>query len=248
MIIASFQHYELSHILAFAMTVVIAILMVRFMRSDAPEKVKTRVRYIFGGLLIFAVSMDTVLTFLRWGSGDLGWSIFWNSALPLYLCDVASIVAAVALFTKDYKFVEVAYLWGLAGTAQGLITPTLAYDWNTLEYYNFFLQHGGVPIAAVTLVWGIGIVPRKGAFKRIIIWSWAYMAIVISINFLIKQNYGFLSGKPDTPTMLDYLGPYPYYLISLQAIAFSFYYVLLKVAPKQEQAQKGDDCFQSPPA
>jgi len=234
MIIASFQHYGVSHILALAVTVAGAILMVRFMRSDAPEMVKTRVRYIFGGLLIFAVSMDTVLTFLRWGSEDLGWKIFWNSALPLYLCDVVSIVAALALFTRNYKLAEVAYLWGLAGTVQGLLTPTLSYDWDTLEYYNFFLQHGGVPIAAVTLVWGMGIVPRKGAFKRILIWSWAYMAVVIAINLLIKENYGFLSGKPDFPTMFDYMGAYPYYLITLQVIAFTFYYILLKVAPKPE--------------
>ncbi|MFT5906052.1 MAG: putative integral membrane protein (TIGR02206 family) [Cryomorphaceae bacterium] len=236
MIIANFQLYGISHITALAVTLTGAILMVRFMRSSVAETVKTRVRYGFGAVLIFVVMMDPVLTFLRWGSGDRGWEIFWNYALPLYLCDVVSIVAALALITKNYKLAEVAYLWGLAGTVQGLLTPTLAYDWDTLDYYNFFLQHSGVPIAAVTLVWGMGIVPRKGAFKRILIWSWAYMAVVIGINLLIKQNYGFLSGKPDFPTMFDYMGPYPYYLITLQALAFTFYYILLKVAPKHELA------------
>jgi hypothetical integral membrane protein (TIGR02206 family) len=234
MTIASFQHYGISHLLALAITVVAAVIMVRFMRSDVLEKVKTRVRYIFGSLLIIVVLMDPVLTFLRYGVNDTGWHIFWNSSLPLYLCDVVSIVAALALFTRNYKLAEVAYLWGLAGTTQGLLTPTLAYDWDTLEYYSFFLQHSGVPIAAITLVWGMGIVPRKGAFRRIIIWSWAYMALVIGLNFLMKQNYGFLSGKPDFSTMFDYMGPYPYYLLTLQAIAFTLYYILLKVAPKSE--------------
>ncbi len=233
MILATFQHFGASHILALAVTLVAAYLMVRFMRSDALEKLKTRVRYLFAGLLIFAVSMDPVLTFLRFGTGETGWLVFWNSSLPLYLCDVVSIVAALALITKNYKLAEVAYLWGLAGTTQGLLTPTLAYDWNTLDYYNFFLQHSGVPIAAVTLVWGMGIIPRKGAFKRIIIWSWLYMATVIAINFMIKQNYGFLSGKPAFDTMFDYMGPYPYYLLTLQAIAFTMYFILLKIAPTQ---------------
>ncbi len=234
MTIAQFQHYGFSHLIALFATVMGAVYMVRFMRSDAQEKLKTRVRYVFGGVLIFVVVMDPVLTFLRWGLGDLGWEIFWNSALPLYLCDIVSVVAAVALFTKNYKFAELAYLWGLAGTTQGLLTPTLSYDWDTLEYYNFFLQHSGVPIAAITLVWGMGIVPREGAFKRIILWSWVYMAVVIGINFLIKQNYGFLSRKPDFDTMFDYMGDYPYYLITLQVIAFTFYYLLLKVAPKPQ--------------
>lgn len=234
MIIAQFQHYGVSHILALIATVIGAVMMVRFMRSEASEKLKTRVRFVFGGLLIFVVAMDPVLTFMRWGFGDQGWEIFWNSALPLYLCDVVSIVAAFALFTKNFKLAEIAYLWGLAGTSQGLLTPTLSYDWNTLEYYNFFLQHSGVPIAAVTLVWGMGIVPRKGAFKRIILWSWVYMAVIMSINFFINQNYGFLSGKPDFDTMFDYMGDYPYYLITLQAIAFTFYFILLKMAPKSQ--------------
>jgi len=227
-----FIHFGLSHIIALALIVIVSYLMVRFMQSDVAEKQKSTVRVGLGCALIFAVLMDPPLTFHRWGTGDLGWEIFWNSALPFYLCDVVSIVAAVALFTKNRQLTEVAYLWGLAGTTQGLITPTLSYDWNTLEYYNFFLQHGGVPVAAVTLVWGMRIYPAKGAFKRIVIWSWAYMASVISINFLLSQNYGFLNGKPGFDTMFDYMGPYPYYLLTLQAIAFSMYWILLKIAPK----------------
>jgi len=230
-----FIHFGVSHLVALGAIVVVSFLMIRFMRSDAPEKQKKVVRVTLGCLLIFAVLMDPPLTFLRWGSEDLGWEIFWNSALPFYLCDVVSIVAAFALFTKSKYLTEVAYLWGLAGTTQGLITPTLAYDWNTLEYYNFFLQHGGVPVAAVTLVWGMRIYPAKGAFKRIVIWSWSYMATVIGINFLMKQNYGFLNGKPSFDTMFDYMGPYPYYLLTLQAIAFTMYWILLRIAPKEKE-------------
>lgn len=63
MTIASFQHYGISHLLALAITVVAAVIMVRFMRSDVLEKVKTRVRYIFGSLLIIVVLMDPVRLF-----------------------------------------------------------------------------------------------------------------------------------------------------------------------------------------
>ena len=120
MVIAQFQHFGLSHIVALVVTVVGALGLVRLMRSGVSEEVKTRVRYGLGVLLIFAVLMDPVLIFLRWGTGEHGWYFFWNSALPLYLCDVVSVVAAFALFTKNYKLTEVAYLWGLGGTTQGL--------------------------------------------------------------------------------------------------------------------------------
>ena len=202
------------------------------MKNEKSELKKTRIRYVLGGLLIFAVLMDPVIIFNRWGMGETGWALFWSSALPLYLCDVVSLVAAHALFTKSTHTTEITYCWGLAGTTQGLLTPTLSYDWNTVDYYKFFLQHGGVPVAACLLVWGMGILPEKGAFRRVVYWSWIYIAVIILINLGIQQNYGFLNGKPNYPTMFDYMGPYPYYLITLQAMAFGLYYVLLRVAPK----------------
>lgn len=230
-----FIHFGLSHLAAMALIVAVSFLMVRFMLSDATERLKKTVRITLACFLILAVLMDPALNFLRHGIGDYGWQQFWNSALPFYLCDVVSIVAAIALFTKNRYLTELTYLWGLAGTTQGLITPTLYFDWNTFEYYNFFLQHGGVPIAAVTLVWGMRIYPAKGAFKRIVIWSWIYMAIVMGLNCLLCQNYGFLNGKPGCSTMFDYMGPYPYYLLTLQAIAFTLYWMLLKITPQEKE-------------
>jgi len=238
MVIAQFQHFGISHLTAIFVVVVLCYALPRWMRHETSEDKKTRVRYMFGGLLIFSVLMDPVIIFNRWGTGEMGWKLFWNSTLPLYLCDVVSLVAAYALFTKSPRATEVAYCWGLAGTTQGLLTPTLSYDWNTVDYYNFFLQHGGVPVAAVLLVWGMRVVPEAGAFKRIVLWSWLYMGVVIPINVLIDENYGFLSGKPDYPTMLDYMGPYPYYLITVQVVAFGLYYVLLKLSRNVKDTQR----------
>lgn len=217
---------------AILVAVVLCLWLPRWMRQEVSEQKKKRLRYLLGSLLVFAVLMDPVIILSRWGLGETGWRLFWNSALPLYLCDVVSLVAAYALFTKSSRATEVAYCWGLAGTTQGLLTPTLSYDWNTIDYYNFFLQHGGVPVAAALLIWGMGVLPQPGAFKRMVLLSWLYMAVVMLINLVIDQNYGFLSGKPDYPTMFDYMGPYPYYLITLQVVAFALYYVLLKLVPK----------------
>ncbi len=231
-IIAQFQCFGVSHMVAILVAVVLCLWLPRWMRQEVSEQKKKRLRYLLGSLLVFAVLMDPVIILSRWGLGETGWRLFWNSALPLYLCDVVSLVAAYALFTKSSRATEVAYCWGLAGTTQGLLTPTLSYDWNTIDYYNFFLQHGGVPVAAALLIWGMGVLPQPGAFKRMVLLSWLYMAVVMLINLVIDQNYGFLSGKPDYPTMFDYMGPYPYYLITLQVVAFALYYVLLKLVPK----------------
>ncbi|MEO1856897.1 MAG: hypothetical protein ABGY95_05975 [Rubritalea sp.] len=78
---------------------------------------------------------------------------------------------------------------------------------------SFFLQHGGVPVTAILLVWGLQITPEKGAFKRALYWSWGYMALTMTINWAIGQHYGFLNGVPEVRTLFDYMGPSPYYLI-----------------------------------
>jgi hypothetical integral membrane protein (TIGR02206 family) len=229
-----FKLFGVAHCLAMLVTVCLAIGLTRFARSKPDEKILKRLRYTMAGLLVMAVALDPILTLRRYGMGEFGWGLVVDSALPLYLCDVVSVFLAYALVTKSQRVTEIGYLWGCAGTVQGLITPTLWFDASTVEFYIFFLQHGGVPVAAVFLVWGLKIVPKKGAWVRALYWSWGYMAIVMAINWMIGKNYGFLNGLPEVHTLFAYMGPYPFTLITLQAIAFLLYFILLKIAPGAE--------------
>ncbi len=228
-----FKLFGVAHCLAMLVTVCLAIGLTRFARSKPDEKILKRLRYTMAGLLVIAVALDPILTLRRYGMGEFGWEKVVDSSLPLYLCDVVSVFLAYALVTKSQRVTEIGYLWGCAGTVQGLITPTLYFDSKSIEFYIFFLQHGGVPVAAVFLLWGLKIVPKKGAWFRALYWSWGYMAIVMTINWMIGKNYGFLNGLPEVPTLFAYMGPWPYYLITLQAVAFLLYFLLLKIAPKE---------------
>jgi len=234
-----FEPLGLSHWVALAATAAACVVFVRFFRSETVlEARKTCVRIGFGVTLLIAVGLDPILTWFRYAGEDrqLATNLVLETALPLYLCDVVSVILALALFTRNQRLAEIGYLWGLAGTVQGLLTPTLYFGWNTPEYYAFFIQHGGVPVAALTLVWGMRIVPEKGAFVRALFWSWGYIVVVFSINAAmiaafkgidLEVNYGFLNAKPEVGTLFDHMGPWPYYLLTLQAIAFSFYALLL---------------------
>ncbi len=230
--LAQFQLFGIAHLLALIVTFLTAFALTRYARKSPDAKILKQVRYTMAVLLVTAVSLDPVLTLVRYGTGSFGWEMVVKSALPLYLCDVVSFLLAYALVTGSQRITEIGFLWGIAGTTQGLITPILLFDGSNIEFYVFFLQHGGVPIAAIFLVWGLKIVPEKGALLRIFCWSWGYMAIVMTINWIIGQNYGFLNELPNPGTLFDHMGPYPYYLITLQGIAFTLYCILLKIAPK----------------
>jgi len=229
----SFITFGSAHNLAILVTVILTLVLTRRARKHRATSDLRTTRYLLGGLLLLAVSLDPVLTLERYGWGAKGFDLLIDNSLPLYLCDVVSIFLAFALFTKNQRLAEIGFLWGLAGTMQGLLMPTLWFDQNELEFYVFFLQHGGAPLAAVFLVWGIGIVPEAGAFRRAILWSLGYLATIMTINVIIGENYGFLNGKPAVPTFFDHMGPWPFYLITLQVIAYSLYAILLKIAPKE---------------
>lgn len=225
----AFETFGLPHCAAMAVTVIAAIGMVRLNRSpNVSAESKHRANVILGVILIIAVTLDPILTWLRYNDqAAVAPRLVRETALPLYLCDVVSLVLAYALITRRQRFAEMGYLWGIAGTVQGLITPTLYFSWDTPEYYAFFAQHGGVPVAALALALGTPLSPQRGAFQRAVFWSWVYIVVVYVLNRLLSANYGFLNAKPAVGTLFDYMGPYPWYLITLQFVAFTFYFLLL---------------------
>ena len=237
----AFECFGSSHGIALLCTVLAAIGMIRLNRSSTvTDHLKRLANTALAVILVLAVAADPLLTWLRYRDSEdvaLAGRLVRETALPFYLCDVVSIVLAIALVTRRTRWVEVGYLWGIGGTVQGLLTPTLYFDWNTPEYYAFFLQHGGVPVAALALVFGARITPEPGTFRRVVLWSWVYMGGVMLLNFLLGANYGFLNGKPAVGTMFDYMGPYPYYLITLQAVAFTIYGLLLLPFSKSGRTQ-----------
>ncbi len=231
-----FNPFGTAHCSAIAVTILAAILLTWYGRKSKNAKTLSIIRYTLGAILILSVSLDPILTLAREGLNAHGWAKVKKDALPFYLCDVVSLILAFALFRKSSKLTEIGYLWAVAGTTQGLITPTLGFGPAHPEFYAFFLQHGGAPIAAIFLIWGLRIAPQNGAFKRAVIWSFAYVATIVPLNWLIGENYGFLNGLPPVPTLFDHMGPWPYYLITLHIIAYTLYFILLQITPKPKQA------------
>jgi hypothetical integral membrane protein (TIGR02206 family) len=52
------------------------------------------------------------------------------------------------------------------------------------------------------------------------------LVILVGVNYITGGNYMFLARKPDTASLLDVLGPYPWYLLSLEAVALVLFLLL----------------------
>jgi hypothetical integral membrane protein (TIGR02206 family) len=221
--------FGVPHLVAVVATVCLGSAMIALNRSaKVQEQIKRRANVALAWLLLVSVAVDPLLTWMRFGENPQeALRIIREITLPLFLCDVVSILLAIAIIQGRQRFAEIGYLWGIAGTVQGLITPTLTFSWCCPEYYVFFLQHGGVPIAALVVVCSSSLRPQPRAFRRAVYWSWGYMAVVFCFNLALDANYGFLNGKPPSESLFDFMGEYPWYLITLQVIAFTLYYLLL---------------------
>jgi hypothetical integral membrane protein (TIGR02206 family) len=153
------------------------------------------------------------------------WS--WQTSVPLDLCDVALIVAAAACWQPRWQLaVELTYFWGLAGTLQAVSTPDLSIGFPHLAFFEFVVGHLGIVIAALYLVVGLRLAPRRGSVPRVFAITAAYTAVVGCVDALVGANYMFLRAIPGHASLLSVLGPWPWYIVSAAGVALVLLAVL----------------------
>lgn len=158
---------------------------------------------------------------------SLDYPVALDNILPFHLCDVVAIICGFALLTKKRGLCELAYLWGLTGTIQGLVTPNMPYGPDHPVYWSFFLQHGSIVIVALFIPLAMRWRPDRGTFWRVFLWGQIYFFGALAINHFLGTNFGFLREKPRVASVLDYFGDWPTYLIGIQIFALVAYLILL---------------------
>jgi hypothetical integral membrane protein (TIGR02206 family) len=152
------------------------------------------------------------------------WTV--EADLPFNLCDTALLVAAVACWSQLILLVELTYFWGLAGTFQAVITPNLYSHFPHLGFLAYVVEHLGILVAAVFLVVGLRISPRRGTAPKVFAITAAFTAAVGSIDAATGSNYMFLRSRPSAWSLLSVLGPWPWYIFSAAGLAIVFLIVL----------------------
>ena len=147
-------------------------------------------------------------------------------ALPFQLCDAAIFVSAFALWSRRQIAVEVTYFWGLAGTIQAVITPDLPQHFPNFLFIQYYVAHGGVVAAALLLVAGLGQWPRRNAVVRVAGLTIAYAALVGLLDAATGADYMFLRAKPASATLLDLLGPWPWYIGWAALVGVALFFIL----------------------
>lgn len=208
------QLLSTAHIAAIVAIALAALLFAALSRRLAPPRATTLARAL--ALLLLGGVVTEQLTYAARGA----WSARLN--LPLNLSDVVTFVAVAALWRPRRGLpTELAWFWGLTATLQAVLTPDLDHTFPDLLYLTFFVTHGGAIVAAVMLVLGLRLVPRPDAVWRVYGLT-IVCALVAGAGCLITGgNYMYLRHKPSGGSLLDPLGPWPWYVPSAALVGLA---------------------------
>jgi hypothetical integral membrane protein (TIGR02206 family) len=145
--------------------------------------------------------------------------------LPFQLCDWVIFTAVAALLWRNQQAYELSYFWGLSGTLQALLTPDLAEDFPHPHFFTFQILHAGVVVAILYLTLGLRMRPHWRSVLHAWLWLQVYVASTALIDRLLDSNYGYLRAKPLQASLFDFLGPWPWYLVSLEVLSLVLFLV-----------------------
>lgn len=148
-----------------------------------------------------------------------------NTSLPLHLCGVAALLTAWMLWRRSYKSYEVAYFWGIGGGIPAMLSPDLLAGFPHLSFFYFFISHGLIMLAVMYATIVFQFRPSMFSVYKAIIATLILMAVIYPVNLLLKSNYMYLLAKPQALTLMDFMGEWPWYILTLTIIGIVVYLI-----------------------
>jgi len=220
-IVASeFVSYGPSHLIVLAIFVVGVFVLIAVGRRQRDSPSAVRFSQIFACAIIAVTVPLQILQFLpdEWNP---------QTSLPLQICDFAWVVAAYALWTHKLLPVTLTYLWGITLTSQGMLTPDLASEFPEPRFLMFWGMHLLIIWASFYLVLGLGIRPDWASYRRTVLITFGWAMSVFVFNVVVDTNYGYLNRKPARASLLDFMGPWPLYVVLEIAIVAAAWALLV---------------------
>ena len=205
------------HLAVLFLTVALPALLVVLVRSRGGER---RVQPICYGLAATLILNQVILLIYVHRIG-----LPLEEHLPFQLCDWAMLTGVAALLARHRLAFELTYFWGLAGTLQAVLTPDLEYGFPDLGFILFSIAHSGIIVAILFLTLGLRMRPTLRSLWRAFLGVQVYAAVTLLLNVALGTNYGYLLRKPARPSLLDFLGPWPWYIASLEVMGLALFFL-----------------------
>lgn len=174
----------------------------------------------FARTLLALVLFFNEIAWHYWNYSVGQWTL--QTMLPLHLCSVLVWAGAFMLVTKNYRIYEFMYFMGIAGAIQALATPDLGiYGFPHFRFFQTFISHGLIVTSAIYMTVVEGLRPTWKSMLRVFVWMNVYALAVYFINVYLGSNYLMINYKPELPSLLDLLPPWPVYILYMELIGIA---------------------------
>jgi hypothetical integral membrane protein (TIGR02206 family) len=219
--VSAFQPFTVAHLLTVAgLAVAIALLCVagHWLRDDRQRRYE---------LTLGAICLAFWIGYQIYDSATNGINL--ATSLPLQLCDLVALVAALEFARPGRSVHALAYFWGVALSSQALITPDLVGGPTTIGFWAFWIYHFLVVGSGIYAVTVRGFRPAWKDLRLAIAAGLVYAVVVFAIDAALGLNYGYLGrSNPGQPTIIDLLGPWPLrvvYMVLLALLAMFIFWL-----------------------
>ena len=158
---------------------------------------------ILGYLLII---IDLIKPFFLVEFGDY----HFTNTVPLHLCHITSYATGLFLLTRDTRFFDFAYFWGMGGGTMALLTPDVEFTFPHIDFISLFSSHG---LVFFTIIYILVVIRQYVTFSSLInAVKYALMALpfVYVLNLIIggeegyKANLWYLMERSEGASLMDF--------------------------------------------
>ena len=217
-----FETFGGPHLVVLAITFALPILLASIARRTASAALADGLGYALAGILL-------VNEVTHWGIrlAELGVRGFVQNHLPLQVCGVATLLTAAVLVVRNQKMYEIAYFWGLVGTSNAVITPSVEAGFPDYRFFQYFTAHSGIVVGVLYATLGLRMRPTLAGLWRAFIAVNVFAVAVGAINVALDSNYMFLCEPPPDTASPFFFAPWPWYIPIIDAIALALFFAVL---------------------
>jgi len=211
-----FELFGLSHWAAIFLFLLLVFLLPWYAKTHLNTDQQNKVGIALG-LIVFINYPIWILLEILAGSFEM------SLHLPLHLCRFANLLIPFVMIKRNYFVFEILYFWGLSGMLQGMITPDIVEDFPHFHYFRYFAGHHLLVVAIIYAVVVFKLKPTLISLKKAFIALNVFLVIALFANLLLDANYFWIMEKPPMGSLLDYMGPWPWYILTGEFVAFSHF-------------------------